>query len=216
MDIGRAFSAIFEDQDWIKKVLMGGLFFLLIVTIPASIGYALRWVRGIVEGDDRRLPEWDNFGELWIQGLVAICILFLWALPGALLSRIPCAGAVLGILWQIATMFVFAYIWVRFATTQNFSVAFEFQEMIAYIQGNIGNVALAVIMQIVFSLAASLGVIALIIGVAWTGFFALLASSHIYAQAWRSYYQTPAAPAFAGVPPAGAPPTEPPPPPPAM
>jgi hypothetical protein len=38
IDLGRAFKAPFEDKEWVVKTLLGFLWGLLVVTIPAVIG----------------------------------------------------------------------------------------------------------------------------------------------------------------------------------
>ena len=42
MDVGRSFKALFDDANWIVKVLLGGIFTLLsvfLIPIPLVLGY---------------------------------------------------------------------------------------------------------------------------------------------------------------------------------
>ena len=62
VDISRAFKAPFEDQDWVKKTLLGWLWFASRSSrIPAVYG-ALHRVHPASLAGDERLPEWDDFG----------------------------------------------------------------------------------------------------------------------------------------------------------
>ena len=72
VDFGRAFTSVTEDPDWIKKVLIGGAFVLLssiLVGIPFVLGYVGRTLRNVVAGAARPLPEWDDLGGIFSEGL---------------------------------------------------------------------------------------------------------------------------------------------------
>src|SRR5262245_229692 len=99
LDFGRAFQFVFEDPDWVKKILLGGLFQLLaivVIGIPFFIGYFLRVIRRTAQGEARPLPDWDDLGGLFSEGLRGLG-LYLVLMGGALL--IPGAlGCVLGLM----------------------------------------------------------------------------------------------------------------------
>jgi hypothetical protein len=72
VDFGRAFTSVTEDPDWIKKVLIGGAFVLLssiLVGVPFVLGYFSRTLRNAVAGAARPLPDWDDLGGLFSEGL---------------------------------------------------------------------------------------------------------------------------------------------------
>lgn len=49
MDIGRSFTYVTQDQDWIKKVLLGGVITLIPVVGPFfALGYVLETMRNII------------------------------------------------------------------------------------------------------------------------------------------------------------------------
>ncbi len=82
MDIGRAFTFAFEDPDWLKKLLIGGL--LLFIPFFGWLvvgGYWMRIIRRTYEGNDVPLPEWDQLGEDFVLGLKGAVALFVWWLP---------------------------------------------------------------------------------------------------------------------------------------
>ena len=88
VDIARAFKAPFEDPEWVKKTLLGWVWFMLIVTIPAVYGAVIEYVGSVARGDER-LPEWNDFGGKWVKGFLAGVAAFIYFLPvvviGALL-----------------------------------------------------------------------------------------------------------------------------------
>lgn len=83
-DIGKAFSYVFEDPDWIRKALIGCLFYLLgfvLIGIPFVVGYEIQIVRNVLDNKERPLPDWDNLGEKFKDGLAFIGITLVYSLP---------------------------------------------------------------------------------------------------------------------------------------
>ena len=100
MDIGKSFTYVFDDEGWLTKVLLGGLFsFLSIIFIgvPFILGYFLETMKNVSLGQARPLPNWgDNLGGMFMKGLKALVGILVWSLPAILLS---CAlGGIMGVL----------------------------------------------------------------------------------------------------------------------
>jgi hypothetical protein len=94
IDLGRAFRFVIEDPDWIKKILIGGVFTLLsgvLVGAVFVVGYAVRLIRRVAAGDPRPLPEWDDLGGMFGLGLRGLAIYLVYVLPVAI---VPMAFAV--------------------------------------------------------------------------------------------------------------------------
>ncbi len=87
VDISRAFKAPFDDPDWVKKTLLGWLWFLLIFTMPAAYGASIEYIQRVARGDEG-LPEWDDFGGKWVKGLLAMVAGFIYFLPVILIGTI--------------------------------------------------------------------------------------------------------------------------------
>jgi len=65
------------DEDWLKKVVMGGLLsFIPIVNLVVS-GYVLRRFRMAAMGEPN-LPEWKEWGELFVGGLKLLVVTFVY------------------------------------------------------------------------------------------------------------------------------------------
>ena len=203
IDFLRAFTFVTEDPDWIKKILLGGLFTLLgglcIVGAPFVAGYGLRVIARAARGESRPLPEWEDWGGLFMDGLKAIgvylvCLLALLIPIGGLGcalafvagglskgSENAAAGvASLGIMGLVGLFFLLLLIlliylpaaFIRLAVTGRFGVVFDFSENVALIKRNLGNYALAIVIYIVGSNAASIGVILCIVGIFPASFWA--------------------------------------------
>ncbi|MDJ0755792.1 MAG: DUF4013 domain-containing protein [Ardenticatenaceae bacterium] len=92
MDFGKAFTFAFEDEGWIRKLGLGGLFAfigMLLLFIPGILyilGYQIAVGRRVYMGDKQALPEPDNFGEFIKDGLVVFAISFIYALPAIIVA----------------------------------------------------------------------------------------------------------------------------------
>jgi predicted outer membrane lipoprotein len=110
MDIGKAFAFVFDDDQWITKILIGagilllGLLFSWVLLIPLILafailgGYMVEIVRRVIRGELNQLPEWDDWGKLITDGLMVLIIVVVYALPGILVSL--CLGIPGGVLTE--------------------------------------------------------------------------------------------------------------------
>ena len=86
MDYGKAFTFFFEDEDWVRKLLIGSLFaFLGMLTLGLSYavlyGWAIEISRRNLESDDPALPEFDEIGRYFVEGLKLFLAQLTWVLP---------------------------------------------------------------------------------------------------------------------------------------
>ena len=107
MDIGKAFGFVFEDEQWIVKILIAaailllGILFSWVVLVPLIVaaaliaGYSFEITRRVIQGDPNPLPEWDNWGKLISEGIQVIVIGIVYALPAIIVSL--CLGIPAGI-----------------------------------------------------------------------------------------------------------------------
>ncbi len=85
MDIGKSFTYVFEDQDWIKKVLIGGVVNIIPIVNFAASGYWLAQTKKAYDGQDLPLPEWSDFGGYFMKGLMLAIASIVYSLPAILL-----------------------------------------------------------------------------------------------------------------------------------
>jgi hypothetical protein len=98
MDIGKAFTFVFEDEDWIVKVLIAaaimlvGILFSWVILIPLVLaaallaGYGAEILRRVIQGNPKTLPAWEDWGTLIVDGLKVIVIVIVYSLPAILIS----------------------------------------------------------------------------------------------------------------------------------
>jgi Protein of unknown function (DUF4013) len=203
LDLGRAFRFVVEDPDWIKKILIGGVFTLLAVVVigaPFVMGYLVRLTRNVARGEPRPLPEWDDLGGLFMDGLRAL-VVYLGHLVAALILPITLggllivvmtassgggsAGDVVGAVAAFAMVGVYAiggllmlalmvYVpaaLLRFALYDRVSAGFAPREVAGIIRRNIGPYLLAVLLYLVANFASQVGVVLCCVGVFPLGFW---------------------------------------------
>lgn len=99
MDVKRSFMYVFEDKQWISKVLIGVLLSLFAwLIIPAFIlnGYLIAVIRKIMDrGEDSEiLPIWDNWGKLLKDGFFVTVAEFIYTLPFLLVLGVGFIGTI--------------------------------------------------------------------------------------------------------------------------
>ncbi|NPV07959.1 MAG: DUF4013 domain-containing protein [Anaerolineae bacterium] len=214
MDYGKPFTFMFEDREWVAKILIGALFALLsivLIGIPFVLGYALEVIRRVAAGREDVLPAWDDLGDKFVQGLILVVILFIFYLPATLLGscssiflssladagRSNVGGTVFGLLLALVNLLVGLYgfligllipaISIRYAMTRDFGATFNLSALWQVVSADLGNYVLVLLVGWVAGVIASLGVIACIIGVFVTGFWSMLVQGHLYGQYYRNF-----------------------------
>ena len=85
LDIERAFTFVFKDPDWIKKVAVAAAFAISIVGMPALAGWTLEIQKRVQDGEDDTLPRWTVIGDFFVDGLKYLLVNFVWFLPFSLI-----------------------------------------------------------------------------------------------------------------------------------
>jgi hypothetical protein len=221
MDIGKSFGFVFEDDQWVTKLLIAAgitllgtiLFFLVIPPILAAIvlnGYGLWIVRRVIRGESPVLPDWDDWGQLFVDGLMVAIIELVYALPiiaasvclgtplGILSENSDAAASVLGsalgcfnLLWAIVMSFLLPAAIAFYAKAGDLGAAFRFGEILSWVRDNFATYLVTAVMAWVASLIGGLGF--LVCGVGWllTIPYAEFVTSHLYGQAFLEASGTP-------------------------
>ncbi|MFO7539026.1 MAG: DUF4013 domain-containing protein [Chloroflexota bacterium] len=178
MDIAKSFTYVFEDEDWVTKLIVGAVVtFLsfLILPIPLLTGYAVAVVRNVRDGYERPLPAWDDWGKLFMDGLAVMVAQFVYTLPFLLLFCIVSAGMVASIgvaelseelavasmfttfgllaciffIWMLALLFISPAIMIQYSRTGQLGSCFRFGEVIAIARRNTGDILLALVAVVI-------------------------------------------------------------------
>ncbi|MCS7261667.1 MAG: DUF4013 domain-containing protein [Anaerolineae bacterium] len=210
MDIGIAFTYMFQDRDWLKKILIGGVISLIPIVNFAALGYMIQVVRNVRDGQDLPLPEWDQFGAYFVSGLYLFLVYLVYALPILLLACLQvAAGMMLGVtgngrsaedlagayavasiclscgigVWALFLAVISPGLTVRFAETGSFGATLGFNGWLGVMRANLGAYLIVLILSwLVLSFLAPLGLIACLVGIIFTQFWAYLVTGHWFGQ----------------------------------
>jgi hypothetical protein len=174
------------------------------------MGFALDAMKRVIDGAPSPLPEWDEWGDKLVKGLVAWVISLVYSLPiivvagclggggsallgGAADSDAAGAGATillscvgcLSLILFVAIFLLLPAAIARYADTGEFGAAFQFGEVFSMVRNNISTYAIVLVMTLVAGLVSSLGIIVCVIGVLVTSFYAQLIIAYLYGSAYN-------------------------------
>jgi hypothetical protein len=210
-DFAGPFSYVFQDPEWLQKILIGGVFYLAgfqIIGWFFVFGYVARVVRNIIAGQERPLPAWENLSEFFNEGLRLFAVGLVYVAPMITLAMMMIFPAIIAdamdndalraagglmtgcisLLFIPLTlaMIVFLPASLLFAAVEKrFNAAFDFKRIWAFIKENLGNYLLAVVVYLIARFLGGFGFVLLCIGVVFTGFWSLLITAHAFAQVYR-------------------------------
>jgi len=212
MEISKAFTYIFDDESWITKILIGGILGIIPIVNFAVFGYMVETIRNVAQGLECPLPEWSNFGEKFVKGLMVFIIGIIYTIPiwlimccfsaatsavgGAegnqenLLTLLSIVQGCLTLPYGLVIGVLLPAILVNYAVTGELGSAFRFGELFGFITGNLENYIIAILLSWLAGLIASLGVIACGVGVLFTSFWGNLVMAHLYGQLHRASVAT--------------------------
>jgi len=146
MDLGEAIKRPFSD---LKKFIIGALLNILPIVNFLSMGYALKAGEMSLK-KNRSLPEWTDWGNLFVKGLLAFILSIIWMIPAlilfligggtalasvianqgtaAIVSAIVGGGIfmILGMIWMLLVIYVGPSVWLNFVSKGNFGAGLEF------------------------------------------------------------------------------------------
>jgi len=210
MNFGKAFGFVFEDENWVVKLLVGGILALIPFVGPLlTYGYGLELMQNVMQGRSKPLPEWDDWGGKLVKGIMYFIIGFVYALPimlvgicfGALMSVLGAAEAEeavnvigslggicfggLAILYGIFLTLALPPAYGRYLETGELGAAFHFGEVFALVRDHIGAWIIALLLTWVAGLIAGLGIILCVVGVLFTAFWANLVTMYLWGDVYR-------------------------------
>jgi len=217
IDFGRSFTYLSEDPDWVKKVLIGGLFALacmVLVGIPFVLGYFSRTLRNVAAGTRPELPEWDDLGGLFEEGLRLTAVYLVYTLavivvlgvfaaallmPAILASGSGKSGDALAAVSALGIVALYGIVMLvslalglylpaaiaRAALRGSVADAFAWRENFAFITANLANYALALVSYLVAGFLAQFGVLLCCVGVFPAAFWSYLVLASALGQTVR-------------------------------
>ena len=206
MDFGKSFTFPFEDDEWVTKILIGGLLSLIPIVNLVVVGYAIKVIKNVADGVERPLPNWDEFGDLFVKGLMTTLASLIWTLPmmafamvmavlGALagggdaqsnvfavcMMSVSCLMALYGFCIGVLLPAAMA----RYAVTGEFIAFFRVGEIFHLVASHLGEYIISLLLMIVASFISAFGLIFCCIGVVFTAFWSTLVGPHLLGQICR-------------------------------
>jgi hypothetical protein len=178
MDFGRAFMFFKEDERWMTKIGIGAVITILsifLLGIPAIllVGYQLAVTRQVMAGKDLPLPEWDDWGKLFMDGLYLIVAILVYTLPlwilfciGFAVTFLPAIGAgnddvatalggvavltwgIMGcllIILAIGLAIVIPGLYIQYIRTNEFGSLFRIGEVLGIVRENVADILLSIV-----------------------------------------------------------------------
>jgi len=194
MDIGKSLTYMFEDDKWSNKVVVGAVINMIPILNLTSAGYMLATIRNVANNITPPLPTWDDFGDYFIKGLVLTVIGLIYALPLLILSCCPLvlmflpvfsateemaaalgalSVAILGLfgllvlLYALAYAFVMPAVMLHYASAGDFSAAFQFGQIFAFIRDNLSSYLKAWLYVLVLGVVIGIGELMVGLFLAW-------------------------------------------------
>lgn len=206
MDFGLAFSFVFKDPDWFKKVVIVALIGLIpIIGQLVVLGWGLNIAKRVMNRDPNPLPDVD-FGADLGRGFFAFIIGFVYTLPISVVSGIlagvdtaiansssDAAAAAISVVSICFGLFSFVYgiaaglvlpaAYTNYLAKDSLGAGFELGVIFAQVRANLGTYFMVLLGTIVAGIIAPLGIIACGIGVLLTYAYSLAIMGHLYGQA---------------------------------
>lgn len=213
MDFGLAFSYVFQDKDWLRKVGIVALISLIpILGQLVLIGWSLNVTKRVIDRHPEPLPEVDFGGDLG-RGFSAFVIGFVYSLPITLFALVfgildsVVAGqsnsdavvtlmAILSLcfglfafIYGIAMAIVLPAAYGNYVAKGSLGAGFALGEVFGLVRANIGAYLIVLLGTFVAGLIAPLGTILCIIGVILTYAYSVAVMGHLYGQAYNAATQ---------------------------
>jgi len=212
MDIGRSFTYVTEDKDWITKVLVGAVIMLasavLSIVIIGLVGYLLLFgyyvevIRRVHAGVPTPLPDWTDLGSYISRGFFAAVGAIVWTLPiialtfcgvifdtalggdggSILLIGALCLAVPIGIALNVL---VVPLAIARYAVSGEFGSMFEFGEIFAQARKVFVPLLITFVVSLAVYAVAYFGLIACIVGIFFTLQYAYLVHAFLIGDMYR-------------------------------
>ncbi|MEW6504016.1 MAG: DUF4013 domain-containing protein [Chloroflexota bacterium] len=216
MDFGLAFSYVFQDKDWLRKVGIVALISLIpILGQLVLIGWSLNITKRVIDRHPEPLPEVD-FGSDLGRGFSAFVIGFVYSLPITLFALVfaildsatyqSSSDAVFTMVTIVSLCFsLFAFVYGiamaivlpaaygNYVAKGNLGAGFALGEVFGLVRANIGAYLIVLLGSFVSGLIAPLGTILCIVGVVLTYTYTVAVMGHFYGQAYNAATQNRAA-----------------------
>lgn len=203
MNYTEALSFSFQDEDGLKKLLIGGVFLfvslfagLIFITGFIVMGYYIGVLRNVMQGSEKPLPRWDNWSKIIVDGLLggiifliyfviigAIAAIMIYSVaqdPGMRDFETVMAIIVISFLTLFSLSIFTNLALARFAMTNDFGASLSFVEIFRLLKSDFGNYLSISIFSFILNavlLLAGLGILS-----PFTNFWGMVVQAHLIGQ----------------------------------
>ncbi len=143
IDIKKAFKAPLCVDNWVLKVIIGGILIMIPFANFGVIGYLVKALKNFINKEER-LPEYANWGELFVTGgkliigsiLFAIPVFLLALITSMLFSKAGALSVVLNLVIEIVAGIIALIMVAGFAIDEKILSMVDFGRMKKFIENN--------------------------------------------------------------------------------
>ena len=207
MNYSRAFSYVFDDKNWLSKLLIAGLISLIpIIGQFYLMGWMVEIVRRVKAGRTDILPT-THFTYFLELGLKLFVVGLIYSIPVIILgfilnlinshaeysdrgfivvmyTSIGCLGSLLTFVLNVAVAFLGTYGTIKLAQTDQIRACLDFTDAFHTIKYNFVTFILVELLSIVAGLIQTAGLIFCFIGIIFTAPYGSAVTAHLIGQLW--------------------------------
>ena len=207
MNYSRAFSYVFEDKNWLSKILIAGLISLIpIIGQIYLFGWMVEIVRRTKAGRTDILPT-THFTYFLTLGLKVFVVCLIYSIPVIILSCIlglmntsvensdssmitviftgvGCLGSILTFVVHVAVSLLGTYGIIKLAETDQIKACLDFNDAFYTIKDNIGTFIIVELLALVAGLIQSAGFILCFVGAILTVPYGVAIVGNLVGQLW--------------------------------
>lgn len=207
MNFGLAFSYVFKDKEWFKKIIIPALVNLIpFLGQLVLVGWGLKTTKKLIDGEEEIPLPSLNFGADLGKGFMVFLITLIYAIPfiiflGLGISSfifsdnldqpvrilLVCLGACLTLfafLFALLTLFLFVIGVANYIAKGKFGAAFRFKELFGMLKKSFVSWLLVILGLIAAFLISPIGTLLCIIGASLTMTYSVTFVTHLLGQAY--------------------------------
>ena len=206
MNYSRAFSYVFEDKNWLSKLLIAGLISLIpIIGQFYLLGWMVEIIRRVRAGRTDILPT-THFAYFLTLGLKAFVVCLIYSLPLIFVTGIVSVvrgnssyegssvtivvtnygflGSMISLLVQIAVAFFSTYGFIKLAETDQIGACLNIKDGFNTIKENLTAFIIVELLSLLAGIISSAGLILCFIGIIFTMPYGTAITGHLLGQLW--------------------------------
>ena len=208
MDLEHAFTFIWQDKNWPKKLGIATLLMFTVIGSIAVIGWIAELAKRVAHHDPQPVPDWEQMTEYFKIGLRFLGITLIWSIPailimgGMALLIAPTAlmdnpSQFLAAVWILNTcIFIFVVIyligialltpvlWVLLAEGEPFNVMLNPTHAWTLLKSNFGGYLIATLVGwLITAILSSFGLLACMVGVVFASVLSQMVVGFLTGQA---------------------------------